>query len=99
MAGVIVFLCLIFGGYATVRSITNGARRVGARLCPKEDVHATGTGAGGAEQLAGSQNHTQNQRCIEDLKALFALYQAGVLTKEEFETVKGQLLSKMKAYA
>lgn len=101
MVGVILLVCLVCGIYTSARMITRGADCIRSQLRPKDatKVMVLADDACEMDTAAVTSVHGWNQCCMDDLKSLFALYQSGALTKEEFEQVKRHLLSKMKAYA
>lgn len=100
MVGVILLFCLVCGLYMCAKSIMRGAERIRSQFGAKAGVGPTvqEEGACKMDAMATNNIHLWNQQCIDDLKRLFALYQSGALTKEEFEQVKSHLLFKLKAY-
>ncbi|MDR3397378.1 MAG: hypothetical protein P4M06_07425 [Pandoraea sp.] len=97
MLGVILFICIAVGGYAMVKTIANGASRVGSHVCPAAKHIFIDGEKDGVRRSVEDSDRVWNQGCIEDLRGAFVLYQTGALTKDEFEKVKAHLLSKLKA--
>lgn len=80
--------CLIYGLCTSAKAVANGADRIRSHLDPKAR-------SGGA----APQGHGGHRSCVQDVQALFALYQAGALTREEFDEAKRHLLARLKAAA
>jgi hypothetical protein len=81
MIGVILFFFfLLCGVYASLSSVARGAGRIRSRLVAKPEPVVAGAAGGDPDD-------------IDKLKSLFALYQQGALTKEEFDQLKRHLLS------
>lgn len=92
LLGAVLIFCFICGVYTSAKSVARGAARIRSEF---------GLGKP-APQIAGMQVeevHRWNQCCLDDVKNLFALYQGGALTRDEFEEVKRRLLAGMKANA
>lgn len=91
-----LILCLLYGMYASARSVARGADRILSRVtlteaaveAPAADVY-----------VRPPILHANCQSRIEELRAVFALYQSGALTHQEFEQSKRYLLAKMTAHA
>jgi len=93
MICVFLVLCLLYGMYTSARSVVRGAGRIRSHVSPAHPPAAVLP-----VPEAGTQAyrlHTAHQYCIDELRAVFALYQSGALTKEEFEQTKRHLLSNM----
>ncbi|WP_176322247.1 SHOCT domain-containing protein [Burkholderia vietnamiensis] len=97
----VIFLifCIITGANTGAKSIKRGATHIRSRLRDKDVTAMRDADECESDVTDDAKVHGWNQRCINDLKGSFALYQSGALSKDEFEQVKRQLLSKMKAYA
>ena len=84
---VFLILCLLYGMYASARSVARGAGHIRSQVTPAEtDLDAP-----------PPRFHACYQARIEELRALFVLYQSGALTQDEFEQTKRHLLAKMTA--
>lgn len=77
------FLC--YGAKTSARSVANRAEQARSRLCAPDDI------------MQASKSGASVDRNIETLRSLFALYQSGALTKDEFEGFKAHLLSNLTA--
>jgi hypothetical protein len=90
-----LMLCLFYGIYASVQTVARGAGRI------RSHVHLVNAQAAVQPETEAcaqaAQIHASHQYCIDELRSLFALYQSGALTKEEFEQFKQHLLSRMTA--
>jgi len=89
-----LILCLLYGMYASARSVARGAGHIRSHVAPNLSAIAP------AEMDFGAplpRFHACYQARIDELRALFALYQSGALTQAEFEQAKQHLLSKMTA--
>lgn len=81
MIGVILFFFfLLCGVYASLSSVAHGAGRIRSRLVAKPEPVVADAAGGDPDDIG-------------KLKSLFALYQQGALTKEEFDQLKRHLLS------
>lgn len=81
MIGVILFFFfLLCGVYASLSSVARGAGRIRSRLVAKPEPVVADAAGGDPDD-------------IDKLKSLFALYQQGALTKEEFDQLKRHLLA------
>lgn len=81
MIGVILFFFfLLCGVYASLSSVARGAGRIRSRLAAKPEPVVADAGGGDPDD-------------IDKLKSLFALYQQGALTKEEFDQFKRHVFS------
>ena len=81
MIGVILFFFfLLCGVYASLSSVARGAGRIRSRLVAKPEPVVADAAGGDPDD-------------IDKLKSLFALYQQGALTKEEFDQLKRHLFS------
>lgn len=95
LIGAFLVVCLFYGIHAAVQTVSHGAARV------RSHVSLAGTQAVTQPETEApteaAQVHASHQYCIDELRSLFALYQSGALTKEEFEQSKQHLLSRMTA--
>lgn len=91
LAAVLVF-CLFCGVYTSAKSVARGADHIRSEL-------ARGKSAQPVACAEVTEVHRRNQCCIDDVKNLFALYQGGALTREEFEEAKRRLLAGLTASA
>ena len=83
MIGVILFFFfLLCGVYASLASVARGAGRICSRLAGKPEPLAA--------EVAGRDPNE-----VDKLKSLFALYQQGALTKDEFDQLKRHLFSSL----
>lgn len=80
--------CLIYGLCRSAKAVANGADRIRSHL------HSEARPGG-----ATPQGHRGHRSCMQDIQTLFALYQAGALTREEFDEAKRHLLARLKAAA
>lgn len=81
MIGVILFFFfLLCGVYASLSSVARAAGRIRSRLVAKPEPVVADPAGGDPDD-------------IDKLQSLFALYQQGALTKEEFDQLKRHLLS------
>ena len=79
--------CLLYGIYAGVSAIG----RIGARMGEQEQRPIP------CPLLNGADTPPKASRdYVAELQALFALYQSGALTEEEFAQLKQHLLAEMK---
>lgn len=97
LIGTFLVVCLFYGIHSAVRTVSHGAARVRSR------VNFAGTGAETLTEpeapKGAAQRHASHQYSIDELRSLFALYQSGALTNEEFTQIKQHLLSRMTACA
>lgn len=77
----ILFICFLYGAFATVRSLFVGFNRLFSS-------------SNSMQEPAMDSLEASKQTCIDELKNLFGLYQSGALTKDEFEHVKRNMISK-----
>jgi len=83
MIGVILFFFLLLCGvYASLASVARGAGRTCSRLGAKPEPVVAGAAGRGPDD-------------VDKLKSLFALYQQGALTKQEFDQFKRYLFFTM----
>ncbi len=87
-------LCLLYGMYASARSVARGAGHIRSQVMPNP---AAVTPAETDLDAPLPKFHACYQSRIEELRALFALFQSGALTQAEFEQAKRHLLAKMTA--
>lgn len=86
---ILLFLCavliffLILGMFKSAKSIARGADRVRAQL-------------GAQASFSPAPVYRCNQAWLQDVSSLFALYQSGALTREEFDEAKRHLLARLK---
>jgi hypothetical protein len=91
---VFLILCLLYGMYASARSVARGAGHIRSHVTP----NSTAVAPAETDLCAPLPKfHACYQSRIEELRSLFALYQSGVLTQAEFEQTKRHLLAKMTA--
>lgn len=88
----ILILWLVVGAWTSARSVARGADRIRSQVAAKSR-------SSGVEPLQGTQGGGCHQSCMQDVKSLFALYQSGALTREEFDDAKRHLLARLKASA
>lgn len=91
---VFLVLCLLYGMYASARSVARGAGHIRSHVTPNP---AAVTPAETRLNSPLPRFHACYQARIDELRALFALYQSGALTQAEFEQAKRHLLAKMTA--
>lgn len=95
---VILFILFACGIRSAANTFDRGSAAIRAHMgSRKEKCAQTATAEADANVIATGPQTTRT--CLEDLKNVFALYQSGVLTKEEFEQVKGHFLAQMKSCA
>jgi hypothetical protein len=95
MPVLLIFLALVFwlacGIHTSANTVTRGADRIRSRLGGKP--------APPEGEAPPAEGHPRAQCCMRDVQSLFALYQSGALTREEFEEAKRHLLARLKASA
>lgn len=94
MVGVILLVLFLCGAYSSAKAISNGGERIRNHLRNKTAERGP-SASSGSEPAAIADACSTVHGCLGDLKRVFALYQSGILTKEEFEHVKRQLLAQI----
>lgn len=81
--GAALIFFLLYGMSTSAKTVATGAERVRAQL-------------GAQTSPSNAPVHAGNQAWLQDVKSLFALYQSGALTREEFDEAKRHLLARLK---
>lgn len=87
---VLLILWLTIGICTSARTVARGAD------CIRSQLSAKGKSFD-ADPLQVTPDGECLPSCIQDVKSLFALYQCGALTREEFDDAKRHLLARLKA--
>ena len=81
--GAVLIFFLLCGMSTSAKAVARGAERVRAQL-------------GAQASPSPEPVHGCNQAWLQDVNSLFALYQSGALTREEFDEAKRHLLARLK---
>lgn len=85
---VLLILWLAIGICTSARTVARGSDRIRSQLSAK--------GKSLDSDPAQATPDGECLSCIQNVKNLFALYQCGALTREEFDEAKQHLLAKLK---